>query len=463
MLITVLAAALFVLLAASMTAFGAALVSVDRQELDRRAAGGDRRAAAVVRALERPGRELSEGRLGIVLCTLALGAVIQPTVDAVWASTSSSVSDPSRAWSVALALVVAIGVQVVLAEMVARSIGAQRPVGTLLALARPVRLLNRLLAPPASAGEVVARRLVGWAGAAHTETLSRIGSREELRRLVQLSERSGAIRSTDAELFDRTLRFAEKTAADAFTPRVEVRSLPVDATVGDLVDLSRTTGYSRFPVHDEDLDHILGVVHVKDVLGIPPERRREQPLSVLFRPVHVVPESKDLESLMRELRAADGQFAIVVDEYGGTAGIVTLEDLIEEIVGDISDEHDPARAEPMVRRWGGAHLLSGSLHPDEVHDACGFDVPEGDYETIAGFVMERLGRVPVEGDRFQHDGWDVEAVEMEGHRLRTVKLVAPSPGVFDPAATEGSDAVAAADSAGGRTGSTRRGGRGTER
>jgi CBS domain containing-hemolysin-like protein len=338
-----------------------------------------------------------------------------------------------------LALVLAIGAQVVLGEMVARSVGAQRPVGTLRAVGVPARLVTRALSPFALVGDALARRVVAAFGADRSEVLSRMRSRKELIRLVQLSERSGAIRSTDAELLQRTLRFGEKRAADAITPRVEIESLPVDATVGDLIDRSGSTGLSRFPVHGEDLDDIVGVVHVKDVLGVAADGRREQPLAALLRPVHAVPESKDLESLIVELSDAAGQFAVVVDEYGGTAGIITLEDVIEEIVGDIADEHDPAMSSPPVRRWAGAHLVSGSLHPDQVFEACEFSVPEGDYETIAGFVMSELGRVPDVGDHLEHDGWDLEVIEVEGHRIRTVKLVAPSPGSLGaiPSAAEG--------------------------
>ena len=177
-------------------------------------------------------------------------------------------------------------------------------------------------------------------------------------------------------------------------------------------------------------------LHENGVLGVPAERRDGLPVRELLRPVHAVPESKDLESLMAELRAADGQFAVVLDEYGGTAGIITLEDLVEEIVGDISDEHDPALAVPSVRRWARAHLLSGSLHPDEVHEACQLRVPEGEYETLAGWVLAELGRVPVDGDRFDHEGGDVEVVRMDGNRVRTVKLVAPSPGAQDVVAPD---------------------------
>jgi CBS domain containing-hemolysin-like protein len=425
MTIPVLLALSALSVSASLTAFGAALVSVDRGELERRHATGSRRAGTALTALRRLGPEIAELRAAVAICTVVVGAVIEPFIDSLVGSPGVVDTPAGRPWTVLAALLVAIGAQAVVGEMVAASVGAQRPVGTIMSVGSVAHAAARSVSPLVALGDRVARRAVGGAGT--PEPLNAVRSNEELRRLVQLSERSGAIRRSDAELFDRTLRFGEKTAADALRPRVEVVSLPADGTVGDLVERSGATGYSRFPVQDEDLDHLVGVVHVKDVLSIPLAERDVRPLRGLVRPVHVVPESKDLESLMLELRDTAGQFAVVVDEYGGTAGIVTLEDLIEEIVGDIADEHDPALAAPMVRSWGGAHLLDGSLHPDEVLDACRFEVPEGEYETLAGFVMSELGRVPAEGDRFELDGWDVEVVAMDGHRIRTVKIVAPSP------------------------------------
>jgi CBS domain containing-hemolysin-like protein len=231
----------------------------------------------------------------------------------------------------------------------------------------------------------------------------------------------------DADLLARTFRFGEKTAADALTPRVSVHALPLDALVSDLLELTANTGLSRFPVIEEDLDHVAGVVHIKDVLGVAVEERADFPVRRLLRSVLAIPESKNLESLIVELQGAAGQFALVVDEYGGTAGIITLEDVLEEIVGDIDDEHDPQRSTPSVRRWQGAHMLSGLLHPDEVASACQFEMPSGEFETLGGFVLAELGRIPQVGEQFFCKGWSIGVEEMEGRRVATVKLIAPVP------------------------------------
>lgn len=427
MLIPAVLATVLVVVQAVWCAAASAVPHVDREDLTRRADAGSRRARAACSVIERTDWAMPQLRVGVLLCAFGVGVLVQPFVAG---AAEPGMSNPARPWVLALTVTVAISAQVVLAERVARSVGAQRPMGTLLAVGTFTAAATTVLVPVSDAASAASRRFVASLGVDRDAVMSRLQSRQDLLRLVQLSGRSGAIQRPHAEFLERTLRFGDKEAADVLTPRVEVESLSLDGSVGDLIDRSAATGFSRFPVHAGDLDDIVGLVHVKDVLGVDADHRRQTPLAALVRPVLAVPETKGLESLMVELRAAAGQFAVVVDEYGGTAGIVTLEDLIEEIVGDISDEHDPAQAAPVARRWAGAHLLSGALHPDEVAEVCGFDVPAGDYETIAGFVLSELGRIPAEGDDLVHEGWTVEVVEMDGNRIRTVKLVAPSPGAL---------------------------------
>jgi len=429
------AVALLVLANALFVAAEFALVAVDRSQVQALAADGSRSARLADAILHRLSYNLSGAQLGITLCSLGLGVLAEPVVaDALEPLVGRVISgDGALGVSVALALLLTTGVQMVVGELVPKSVAVARPVATVVALAGPFRGFNLVLGPVIAVCNAVAERLVRLLGVEPRDELSSVRSRQELRRLVRSSEERGTIRHSDAELLDRTFRFAEKTAADALTPRVSVQALEVDASVGDLIDESFRTGLSRFPVHTGELDDIVGVVHIKDVLALPAAQRRQHPLTELLRPVLAVPESKDLESLMFELQGAAGQFAVVVDEYGGTAGIITLEDLVEEIVGDIDDEHDPRLGQPTVRRWAGAHLVSGMLHPDEVAEACGFTVPTGGYETLAGFVLDQLGEIPDVGDQFVHEGWSVAVHEMDGRRVATVKLVAPTPG---SAATE---------------------------
>lgn len=409
------------------------IVTVDRNQLRRRVEAGSRRAKLAESIIQRLSYSLSGAQIGITICSLALGVLAEPVVARSLESLVGLVVGKAQALgvAVALALVLTTIAQMVIGELVPKSVAVARPLRTALTTAPMFRVFSVLFKPVISFSNMIADGLVGLFGVEPTEELPTVRSRRELRRLLETSEESGAITHSNAQLLDRTFRFGEKTAADALTPRVSVRSLAADAVVADLVALSKETGLSRYPVHGEDLDDILGVVHIKDVLGIAPGERQNHPIADLVRPVLVVPETKELENLIVDLQGAHGQFALVVDEYGGTAGIITLEDLIEEIVGDIDDEHDFRPSVPLARRWGGVHLLSGLLHLDEVADACELEIPKGDYETLGGFVVQQLGRIPTKGDSFEFEGWVVEVARMDGRRVDSVKLTAPSPGVLE--------------------------------
>jgi CBS domain containing-hemolysin-like protein len=210
---------------------------------------------------------------------------------------------------------------------------------------------------------------------------------------------------------------------------VRVASLDADDTVAELVAHSQKTGFSRFPVDDGDPDALVGVVHVKQAFGVPSTQWAEVSLRTLAQPVPTVPESLSGDTLLTRLRESGLQLAVVVDEYGGTAGIVTLEDLVEEIVGDVRDEHD-AGEQARVRPLGaGSWLVSGLLRDDEVADATGFPMPEGEYETLAGLVLARLGRIPDVGDDIEVDGWHLTVTRRDRNRVADLRLTAPVPEV----------------------------------
>ena len=415
-----------------------ALVAVDRTRLGFEAEEGSRAARAAEKLLSRLSFNLSGAQLGITITSLALGLLAQPVVaELIEPAVAGVVGDASAlAISVVVALLATTVVQMVVGELVPKSVAVAKPLETTLRLAPAYRIYALLFRPVIAVCNTSANKLLQLVGVEPTEELSEVRSREELRRLVRTSEEGGTIRAPTADLLERTFRFGNKTAADALTPRVEVQALPLDSEVGDLIDVSVRTGISRFPVHGGDLDNLLGVVHVKEVLALDRENRRSTPLSELLRPVEMVPETKLLDELLEDLQGAAAHLAVVLDEYGGTAGIITVEDLVEEIVGPIVDEHD-TEAAPPARAWRGAHLLSGRLHPDEVRDACEFEMPEGAYETLAGFVLDRLGRIPQVGESFVHDGWRIAVAEMDGHRVSMVRMVAPPPGALsDEAVTQ---------------------------
>jgi CBS domain containing-hemolysin-like protein len=242
---------------------------------------------------------------------------------------------------------------------------------------------------------------------------------------VRRSASMGVLEKDTATLLDRSLTFARLSAADVMTPRPSIHALAADDSVDEIVQLARRTGHSRFPVYGESMDDIVGVVHLKAAIGVPRERRADVPAAALMTEPLRVPETAHLDGLVAELRARGYQMAIVVDEYGGTAGVVTLEDLVEEIVGEVLDEHDRSRAG--VVRTAGSVQFPGDLRPDEVLDRAGVRVPEGEvYDTVGGYIMSVLERIPVVGDEVPLEDGMLSVQRMDGRRIDRVRFT-PTP------------------------------------
>jgi CBS domain containing-hemolysin-like protein len=266
------------------------------------------------------------------------------------------------------------------------------------------------------------------------EELASARSPEELGLLAAISAQAGALPTETAVMLQRTIRFGDKRAAEAMTPRVDVVGLRTDDTVADLVNQARQTGHSRFPVYVQTLDQVRGVATVTDALGVPPAKRPTTTVAAVAREPVFVPESLDLDGVLAALRAADAGLAIVVDEYGGTDGVVTIEDLVEELVGEIDDEHDPV---PTTRDLFVPDLdppallghpleepvlVDGVLREDELAELTGFRLPPGPYETLAGFLMARLGHIPAAGETVVEGDWEFTVVEVDRRRVEQVRV-----------------------------------------
>ena len=271
----------------------------------------------------------------------------------------------------------------------------------------------------------VANRTLRALGIEPQEELSAARSPAELASLIRSSAEAGTLDVGTARLVTASLGFADQTAADVMTPRSRGTSIDRVATAAELVALARRTGHSRFPVVGSDWDDIDGIVHVKKAIAVPYDRRGDVPVSALMVPPVLVPETLRLDPLLVQLREGGMQLAVVVDEYGGTSGIVTLEDLVEEIVGEVSDEHDRSQTTARALK-DGSWTVPGLWRPDEVRSRVGAAVPEGAaYETIGGWVMAELGRVPMVGDEVVVDGWSVRVLDMDGHRVDRLRLAPP--------------------------------------
>jgi CBS domain containing-hemolysin-like protein len=321
-----------------------------------------------------------------------------------------------------LALLLATALSMVFGELVPKNLAIARPLPTARAVAGIQTTFSAIFRWVIAGLNNSANWIVQRLGVEPAEVLRSARSAQELSSLVKSSARGGTLDAATATLLDRSLRFGERTAEELMTPRVQVESLRADATVADLVNAAVRTGFSRFPVHEGDLDQIVGVVHVKQVFGTPAGEWDATPVVGVAQPVLTVPESLDGDALLDRLRGSGLQFAAVVDEYGGTAGIVTLEDLVEEIVGDVRDEHDRLEASPVRPLGRNSWMVSGLLRGDEVAEATGFRMPEGEYETLAGLTLERLGRIPEVGDEVRVDGWRLTVMRMDQKRIAELRV-----------------------------------------
>jgi CBS domain containing-hemolysin-like protein len=399
-------------------------VAVDRSRVDADAAAGSRRARATSAALRRLSFHLSGAQLGITVTSLVVGFIAEPTVaTALEPLVRPVVGDAhTRSVSVGLALVLATLVSMVIGELVPKSLAIAKPRPVAYALVPPMVLISRILGPVISFLNGAANWTVRRFGIEPQEELTSVRSLEELELLIRSSREEGTLEAKAVTLLTRSIRFGTKDAASALVPRRAVETVTIEDTVATLAERAVATGHSRFPLIGADLDDVRGVVHVKDVYRVPFAARATTPVSEIAMPAFFAPETRALGDLLADLRGQGIHLAAVVDEHGGTAGIITLEDVLEELVGEIDDEHDP----PTPRLTGvlrpGEWRLDGSLHPDEVFDACGFEVPDGEYETLAGFVLDRLGRIPEAGDSFVHDGWEVVVAELDGLRVSSVIL-----------------------------------------
>ncbi|MFE3170504.1 hemolysin family protein [Amycolatopsis sp. NPDC059090] len=403
----------------SLTALERSTVDADVRQV------GDKRSRTVQKAHRTLSFQLSGAQVAITLTTLITGFLAEPLIGDLVRPLLDAVGLPEPAASgvaVAVALVLATFLSMILGEMVPKNLAIARPLPTARAVsgyhARFSALFRWLITLMNNSANFLVRKF----GIEPQEELRSARSPQELGSIVRSSAESGKLDTSTAELLDRSLRFGDRTADELMTPRVQVESLTMDDTIDDLIDISRRTGFSRFPVYTEDLDDVQGAVHVKQAFAVPAADRGTTRIRSAMRPVPTVPESLPGDDLLNRLRDSRYQLAIVVDEYGGTAGLVTLEDVVEEIIGDVRDEHDdreaPAAQQLGADRW----LVSGQLRADEVRDVTGFRMPEGDYETIAGLILERLGAIPAEGDEVEVDGWRLAVTSMDRHRVAEVQV-----------------------------------------
>nr|WP_228512183.1 hemolysin family protein [Clavibacter sp. VKM Ac-2872] len=401
-----------------------ALVNLDRSDLEKRQERGEKRLGPPIRALRITSTHLSSAQLGITLTTLLTGYTMEPALSLLLAGplTSAGLAEGLVSpVSTVVALVVATLLSMIIGELVPKNFALALPRETAKLVIPFQTLFTTVFKPAVLLLNNSANGILRLVGIEPKEELSGARSAEELSSLVRRSALAGLLEDDTAMLLSRTLRFADLTASDVMTPRLRVKSVERIDSAQTVIELAMTTGYSRFPVTDDGVDDVIGLVHVKQAVAVPREKRALVPVTALQSEAIRVPETMKLDDLLGELRGRGFQMAVVVDEYGGTAGVATLEDLVEELVGELADEHDRTRAG--VVRSRDSLTFPGMLRPDELLERTGLRIPdEGPYETAAGFVMSELGRLPVVGDELELETGTLRVERLDGRRIDRIRF-----------------------------------------
>ena len=411
-----------------------ALVNLDRPELERRRSQGEKGLSPTINALKVTSTHLSSAQLGITLTTLLAGYTFEPAI-------SSLLREPLLGLGVAESAVSAIGAVIgvalatlfsmILGELVPKNFALAVPLATA-KLVVPFQIgFTFVFKPIVLVFNGTANRVIRSMGIEPKEELSGARSAEELSFLIRRSATEGSLDRDDATILHRTLTFSTHTAAEVMTPRVNAVTLERTATAADVIAVAAETGHSRFPVLGDDVDDVIGVAHVKTAYGVEFVKRGTAPVTELMSAPLKVPETAGVGSLLGTLRGRGFQIAVVVDEYGGTAGIVTLEDLVEELLGEVQDEHD--RLQRQIVKQAESMVINGSLRPDELWERAGIRIPAGeDYDTIAGYVLDVLERIPAPGEEVRLERGVLRVERLTGSRIDRLRYV-PDDKATDPA------------------------------
>ncbi|MFI1171742.1 hemolysin family protein [Streptomyces melanogenes] len=429
-----------VLLSLACGAFVAAefsLTTVERGDLERAVENGERGASSALKAVRSLTFQLSGAQLGITVTNLVIGMLAEPSIAKLISGPLGSLGlSEGASHSAALVLGTALSTVflMVVGELVPKNWAISSPLAVAKVVATPQRAFSAAFRPFISHLNNTANHMLRRLGLEPAEELASARTPQELVALARHSAKEGALEADTAELFVRTLNLAELDAENVMTPRVQVTALEVHATAEDVANATRATGLSRFPVYRGSLDTVVGIAHIKDVLAIPAEQRPRHPVTELLREPLLVPETLTVDRLLDQLYGRR-TMAVVIDEYGGTAGVVTLEDIVEEVVGEVRDEHDPHETSDLARAGEDAdgralYSADGAARTDQL-EAIGLRVPEGPYETLAGLVATGLGRIPALGDSVELGGWRLDVVDASGRRAARVLLHAPLPGDGD--------------------------------
>jgi CBS domain containing-hemolysin-like protein len=414
-----------------------AIVAVRRSRLDHLAEEGRRGAKVAQDVVRHLDRYIAACQLGITMASLGLGWIGEPAL----ARQLEPMLEPVAgrfAWATAhgiaigAAFTVITAMHIVLGELAPKGLALQHPEGTTLWVSRPLHWFYKVFRWPIGLLNAVGNGVLRLFGMRPASGEQLVHSAEELQLLLDASEQAGAVEPSEARIAARAFQYADVTAGELMTPRTEVDAVPVSASLPELLARAKTARHSRLPVYEESLDHVLGVLYLRDLFRFLDGRTAPFDLRAVMRPALTVPTTKRADALLEEMRAARQQLSVLVDEYGGTAGVVTLHDLLEGLVGRIDEE--PAvpgeRSAPSVAATDGSQVFDGLTRLREFEELTGIEVPEADRQaadTLGGLIMLRLGRLPTAGDEVEIGGRRLRVERLRRHRVAEARLLPPEP------------------------------------
>ena len=387
-----------------------AFIAANRLRLRHLAEEGDTTAASYLEAFRHPERILSTAMMGVTISHIVASSI------------TTVVLLPSfGGWAWLVATAVMTPVMLVFGEIIPKAVAREWATSLILRLFRPLRWASALLVPFVFTANVIVSTVLRVFGGPRPDTRYFV-SREELKALLAMEPGEADVTTQEAEMIDKIFDLGDTTVREIMVPLVEVAMLPDTATPGDAIVLIQRRGFSRIPIYAQRETNIVGVVGAMDILARGAEATT---LTQLMRPPAYVPETKRIDDLLREMQRSRHHMAVVVDEYGGSTGVVTLEDILEEIVGEIHDEHDRAPAS-VERLPDGSYLVAARTNLEEINEALDWTLPKRDYETVAGLVLATLHRIPRRGEVFQVDGYTITVLEADERHVTAVKITPPA-------------------------------------
>ena len=418
------------------------LVTLRRTRIEQLVSEGNGGARVIERIMQNPNRLLSATQLGVTMASLALGWVGEPTLAQVivpaldWIP-GEAIQPVAHTIATIIAFAGITYFHIVIGELAPKSMALQRTEGTAMAIARPIDFFLTIFRPIIWVLNWSGRAVLNAFGLTGMMGHEAVHSEEELKMILNASQEGGVLEPEETRMLHRVFAFTDTPVRHVMIPRTEMASVPADADMDEVLQLIEQTGHTRLPVYEKTPDNIIGMVHSKDLLHL-----LNHPLTKPFnlrdflREIYSVPEGRPIDDVLAEMRRRHVQMMVIIDEYGGTAGLVTLEDLLEEIVGDVEDEFDPNAPQSIAPQPDGSTLVDGLLTLDDVNERFGLGLESEDYDTIGGIIFGLLGRKPELGDEVRLDGYLAQVAALDGLRIATVRLIPRPKTATEPVANE---------------------------